>query len=120
MNKKIAKRWVAALRSGDYKQAKGQLRTSDDGFCCLGVLCNLHAEAHPKIAREQTDPIRYFSEKAILPTVVRSWSGMESRTGNAYNISFGLRDYRTLAEANDAGVTFEQIANWIEKHYEDL
>ena len=120
MDKKIAKKWVAALRSGDYKQAKGQLRTSDNSFCCLGVLCNLHAEDHPKIAREQTDPIRYISQKDILPDAVCSWSGMESKAGYAYNIKIGTREYTTLAEANDAGATFEQIANWIEKHYEDL
>lgn len=28
--------WVAALRSGDYAQARGALRV-DDGYCCLGV-----------------------------------------------------------------------------------
>lgn len=33
-------RWVKALRSSKYKQAQGQLK-KDDGFCCLGVLCDL-------------------------------------------------------------------------------
>jgi hypothetical protein len=32
-------KWVAALRSGQYKQAKGILyNASTDGYCCLGVL----------------------------------------------------------------------------------
>lgn len=33
-------KWVAALRSGKYTQAKEKLR-SPDGFCCLGVACDL-------------------------------------------------------------------------------
>jgi len=34
--------WTAALRSGDYKQGRGQLRDMKPGyeaFCCLGVAC---------------------------------------------------------------------------------
>lgn len=36
-----AKKWVAALRSGEYKQVRERLRGSD-GFCCLGVACDLY------------------------------------------------------------------------------
>lgn len=38
MNQKQKDLWVAALRSGDYKQGKGALRCKqDDTYCCLGV-----------------------------------------------------------------------------------
>lgn len=50
MKKKIAKMWADALRSGDYKQGIGRLRNEHNHFCCLGVLCNLHAIHHPNIA----------------------------------------------------------------------
>ena len=30
--------WIAALRSGKYRQSTGGLKVSD-GFCCLGVAC---------------------------------------------------------------------------------
>jgi hypothetical protein len=34
--------WVAALRSGDYKQGSGYLhRVDDDSYCCLGVACEV-------------------------------------------------------------------------------
>lgn len=32
-------KWIAALRSGKYKQTRGRLQDGD-GFCCLGVLCD--------------------------------------------------------------------------------
>lgn len=41
MNPEIKARWVAALRSGEYEQATGQLRNEHGEFCCLGVLCDL-------------------------------------------------------------------------------
>jgi hypothetical protein len=39
MNQVIKEKWVAALRSGEYKQTKGYLRNKK-GYCCLGVLTN--------------------------------------------------------------------------------
>lgn len=36
----IKRRWLKALRSGKYKQGTGSLRDGD-GFCCLGVLCDV-------------------------------------------------------------------------------
>jgi hypothetical protein len=41
MNQEIKANWVAALRSGDYKQGAGKLRAVSNNFCCLGVLCDL-------------------------------------------------------------------------------
>lgn len=41
MNPEIKARWVAALRSGEYKQGRGDLRRESGEFCCLGVLCDL-------------------------------------------------------------------------------
>ena len=43
MNKLIKDQWVAALRSGDYIQGRGELIIDDDelactAHCCLGVL----------------------------------------------------------------------------------
>ena len=40
MKKNIMKRWVSALRSGEFKQGKGALEAKGK-HCCLGVLCEL-------------------------------------------------------------------------------
>lgn len=49
MDAEMKAKWVAALRSGEYKQVRMVLR-SEDGFCCLGVLneaCGLPQTYHP-------------------------------------------------------------------------
>lgn len=43
MNPDIKERWVAALRSGRYRQCEGTLRTDDNAFCAIGVLCDVVA-----------------------------------------------------------------------------
>ena len=112
MKKEIAEQWIAALRSGKYKQAYGQLRTKTNSFCCLGVLCNMHAEAHPSIAANQTDPTEYMGNDGLLPNEVMKWAGMSSDNGY-YNGS-------CLSGDNDCGANFNQIAITIEEQWKKL
>ncbi len=108
MKKKVARQWVAAIRSGQYRQGTGRLRTGNK-FCCLGVLCNLHAKAHPDIAATQTDKREYLGRDKILPLEVTVWAGMCSNYGTLGNVS--------LANLNDDGYSFDDIADLIEKRY---
>jgi hypothetical protein len=112
MNKKVKKLWVEALRSGEYKQTDGQLRNVHNSFCCLGVLCNLHAQAHPHIAAKQKSPIKYMDNTGVLPDPVQRWAGLEGNWGADVTIK---GEYLTLIIHNDNGRTFKQIANAIEK-----
>lgn len=41
MDSTLKQEWITALRSGDYKQGKGGLKSTTNSFCCLGVLCDL-------------------------------------------------------------------------------
>lgn len=41
MDPKMKRRWIRALRSGKYKQGHDRLRTEDNRFCCLGVVCDI-------------------------------------------------------------------------------
>ncbi len=41
MKAKYKKKWLAALRSGEYSQAADFLHDGDGGYCCLGVLCDI-------------------------------------------------------------------------------
>lgn len=47
MDADVKKKWVEALRSGDYKQGRAMLRPSKDRYCCLGVLCEVLEIEYP-------------------------------------------------------------------------
>ena len=111
MNPEIKAKWVAALRSGEYKQGTGQLRDTNDNFCCLGVLCNLHAQAHPEIAAQQTDPEEYLDGKELLPFEVEKWAKL-TRCSGSYVVIDEVN--LPLSVHNDDGCTFAQIADAIE------
>ncbi len=38
MKQAIKKKWLKALRSGEYEQGIGELREDETHYCCLGVL----------------------------------------------------------------------------------
>lgn len=107
MNPEVKAKWIAALRSGEYKQTQGHLRVGD-AFCCLGVLCNLHAQAHPEIAAEQTSKDGYMGRDSYLPAEVQVWAGLDTSTGE-------LKGGRSLAVMNDRGSSFKTIADAIEE-----
>ena len=112
MNLEIKAKWVAALRSGEYTQGYRRLRDSDNKFCCLGVLCNLHARAHPEIAAQQTDPGRYMGKTYMPHDSVFIWAGMGVNKVHR-TVEIG-DDAASLAQHNDSGRTFAEIADAIE------
>jgi hypothetical protein len=118
----VKQRWLQALRSGKIKQARGKLRREDDSMCCLGVLCNLHAESHPKIAAKQTEKTSYMGNSDLPSVEVLKWafknwnSGFDDEAVFIHSTAGGFGYSGTLAEKNDNGASFKQIANIIEKH----
>lgn len=112
MKRKIAEQWITALRSGQYRQSRYRLRTADNKFCVLGVLCNLHAIAHPDIAAAQRKPTVYMGESVGLPEAVVKWAGMYT--------SWGKFSYASLSELNDNGVTFAQLSDIISQEIPNL
>jgi hypothetical protein len=101
MKPSVKKKWLEALRSGKYKQARGTLRKlagRDAAFCCLGVLCELHRKAVGTGSWSEDDGHwRYLGEISRLPREVAKWAGLES-----YNpeVSFGGVNCR-LSTLND-------------------
>lgn len=124
MNKEIRDRWVLELRSGKYRQAVGRLHSvgSDSfpgGHCCLGVLCEMAAEdgivtiVEDEHARTYVDSDGEYSV-AVPSELVRKWADLEDEAGE-FGIPTGKYiENSSLAELNDAGLTFNQIADIIE------
>jgi hypothetical protein len=124
MKKSVAMKWVKALRSGKYMQGIGQLRTRNDRFCCLGVLCDISRRSK----WEQPDEIGliyYDGSNSVIPECVKKWAGIASSAGTYKAVSG--RD-RCLADYNDGSssdrhgesVSFTEIADWIERNYKAL
>jgi len=116
MNQEIKERWVRALRSGEYKQGNEYLH-SGDAYCCLGVLCELAVDAGvTKPVTNHGLTVSYYgvdeNESAVhLPPEVMKWAGLSYNTGDAVTIN---KYRRVLAGHNDAGISFEEIADAIE------
>lgn len=106
MNKEVKERWVTALRSGEYRQTKEKLR-DDKGFCCLGVLCDLYSKEYWKPFLGE-DRFSFLGETGVLPEIVYIWASLNNKNPSA--------NYISIAEINDNGDSFKEIADLIEKH----
>lgn len=111
MNQEIKKLWVEALRSGRYQQTKKRLR-DEDGFCCLGVLCEVYRE---QTGIGQWKDGKYFETSRTndtdghgLPEAVQEWAGLDDPLPNA-------GAYRLYWE-NDNRADFPAIAKMIEEN----
>lgn len=124
------KAWIAALRSGKYEQTDEQLLRNnptydigdaDDpnavpthkaGFCCLGVACDLFLKLEAPIGMRWDGDAFVWNEQELpargdLPNIVANWLGLHSSEG-------AQSDGPTLAELNDNGKTFNEIADLLE------
>jgi hypothetical protein len=105
MNNELKTRWLAALRGDEYKQVDTHLRT-ENGHCCLGVLCDISGLGE----WSQQSPGDYIwsftaedDQRTFLPpTKVLAEAGL-------------TRDVaETLSHMNDEGKSFGVIADYIE------
>lgn len=117
MNPEIKSKWVAALRSGEYRQTRGALRDRH-GYCCLGVLCDLHSKDHWSEEPNLKDEYRYMDCSLLLSKKVIKWADLVEATPSG-NVE--IEKGTTLADLNDGknsfkAHSFEQIADLIEKH----
>lgn len=99
--------WLAALRSGEYRQATGALQ--DDctgGFCCLGVLCDVAMKRHPELG------MRWGFENFTEADSCVKYAPPSPFTGALGNLGVCIA---ALAEMNDRdGKSFSEIADFIE------
>jgi hypothetical protein len=117
---KNAKKWVRALRSGKFKQAKNVLATLKNTYCCLGVACELARKDGVRVSKKKNKEdgcFEYSSRQGSLPPQVQMWLGLGSDEG-VYTSKNG-RD-TSLVVRNDTGKKFAEIADIIESEPEGL
>jgi len=110
-----AQKWVEALRSGKYQQTIRRLHrvakrdwvpNEPEGYCCLGVACELFDKENPGVLtrRLHDDGVESFNEvKGLPPALVIDWLGLYSDHSR-----------NSLVKMNDRGKTFNEIADYIE------
>ena len=128
MDQEIGRKWVAALRSGEYTQTTGTLRREGSGgfggpagFCCLGVLCDImdpgrwgettftgavcYGATNEGGAADGMPPWDILKRAALAESIPRDY-------GDDVRPAISADD---LARRNDGGATFAEIADIIEE-----
>jgi hypothetical protein len=98
--KEIRQAWVAALRSGEFRQGTGAMRKEDGSMCCLGVLYQVVNGRRPRLN------LAVPGKKTTMACGLHNCEGRVEK-----DIVPGLK---SLWTANDAGVNFLKIADIIE------
>jgi hypothetical protein len=127
MNSDIKKMWIEALLSEEYDQGQNWLcQENDDGsksWCCLGVLTDLAIKNGVDVDVERASDdscIFVFDNKMeYLPQKVMEWAGIETNIGEYSfpNYEFDDNSNCTLAEDNDSGLNFEELAEIIREYF---
>lgn len=101
----VKEKWLAALRSGEYKQCGGQLYNGY-GYCCLGVLEMVtlgEVDCYPDSGDAMGMPGRISCK--LMGVLFRA-----GHTAPAFSVGESF-----LAELNDTGTSFLEIADLIER-----
>ena len=121
-----AKKWVAALRSGEYEQGRGCLQMGGK-FCCLGVACEIYQQnaAEPMPQKTTTKAGHYYDDVEVVaynnnisccPLQVMAYMGIDTILGKYWSSG----NMTSLAAQNDLGSTFAEIADIIESEPQGL
>jgi hypothetical protein len=108
MNKTLKDKWVAALRSGQYRQAKEYLHVPNLGYCCLGVLCDIYDDT------KWTDNAHTQYNFGTMTRCTYPTLGWLDEIGLSDNDA----EYLTILNDNE-NKTFDEIAGWIETNIKE-
>lgn len=115
MDDKIKQKWIIALRSGNYEQGKNNLRSKNNTYCCLGLLCDIiDPDAWRLSERDIGCSIKghkgHYYAHPLMRALGRQWLSEEALE----QVGLTNAQQRTLSKLNDEGVTFYQISFIIE------
>jgi len=113
LNPELKSKWLTALRSGEYEQARGDL-SRGKGFCCLGVLCQV---AGLELEKQSYGVTHDASNAVVVDGVVVGYKPIEDLLGGGevgsdavselYSRNDGLREHHKHS--------FAKIADYIEE-----
>lgn len=104
--------WIAALRSGEYKQGKGFLKKKVGEtyeFCCMGVLATIIDPTNLRSTELCTNIYNYYYSTKH-PHMYSPYISLILIPGEEKDLE------GVLARMNDDGKTFPEIADWIKEN----
>lgn len=124
-NKENVRKWVDALRSGEYAQTRNALairaRNGETHHCCLGVACavaGIEAEPATYPWGSPSNAFKFDGSDAVLPGSAQRWLGIGKGNPTVRVVTDKGAADRSLAGLNDSEQwTFDQIADLIERDW---
>lgn len=104
LDPEFKKKWLEALRSGEFKQGTSRLFNPEEkSYCCLGLAGKLAEIPEETLVNNNLVLLSHkgFS-KCNLPSFFEKYDNEDIQ--------------RKLASMNDGGFTFSEIADWIEEN----
>lgn len=116
----LARKWIDALRSGEYEQGQNCLRDEFNCFCCLGVAADvlgydMWVPAGEVYADRFGNPIKGWGLMSSGRVDILPEDFWKQIMGGAHK----LLDQTMLAEMNDGGASFIDLANEIETAFDE-
>lgn len=123
MNPVVKTEWLTALRSDEYRQGNGELRTMQDRYCCLGVLCDVavkqgiakwHYQNHTWWIMPADQDFHNMDDRnqkgsGLLPPFIMNWAWLNENDPKIVETHLSvMNDLRYLS--------FEKIADAISEH----
>jgi len=121
----IQERWLKALESGDYKQGKGQLCSSDKAercYCCLGIgaiILGREFEEAEDSNNIEVDGCNEFLIQFENLGLIES-DGRLSEHAIVMDEDNDSEYVESLTDLNDRGYSFKYIANYIRNNPEKV
>lgn len=114
-NRENIRKWVDALRSGEYRQGYGRLRSDgSNAYCCLGVACDVSGVGRWTGSLYETDGEMPWGVSGLeLPNPVVRWLGLDDR--DPYMESAGGDSLSSLNDSENWD--FDKIADLLESEY---
>ena len=107
MDPELKAKWVAALRSGEFKQGTTLLHsTVYDTYCCLGVLCEISGTKKEALTTSDRYIFGDSGDYTGVTTVIPA---------DAFGIPYSIAtDLMAMNDADDK--SFDEIADFIEAY----
>jgi hypothetical protein len=122
MHKDKAIKLIKALRSGRYKQGRSRLVNSKNEFCCLGVACDI-SNTSLEWEKDSYGTREIGGRTHNLPEAIMQEYGFYFNTGrrrDSRQLIINGASYASISGANDRGVSFKDLADYIEQNWEYL